>query len=646
MRYPSIREVRTGGRTVFLRADLNVPVENGQVMDDGRITASLPTLRYILDQGSPVVLASHLGRPKGAPEAKYSMAPVAERLSELLEDYEVFFIDRVSGPRVTAMARGLRPGQVLLIENLRFHPGEEENDREFSRSLASLAEIYVNDAFGTCHREHASTAGVPEAMGGGYAGLLVEKELEAFGRMITHPKKPFTVLMGGAKVSDKVAMIQHVLPRLDNLLIGGAMAFTFSRAKGVSTGKSLVEEDRIETAREIMAGAEKAGVNIVLPVDYVCARSPQEAPVTVPWNAIPDDMAGYDIGPGSVELFREILMKSGTIVWNGPMGLFEVPPFDSATRATALILADATAAGAVTIVGGGDSLRAVTEAGALGKVTHASTGGGASLELLQGNDLPALKHIAVQGVRPLVGANWKMNGTVQMGQDYLDDLLVSNSMHFGADVVLFPPFTILAGLPGSAEDAGVFLGGQDLYWEEKGAFTGEISPGMLKAAGCSWFLAGHSERRHILKETDEMVAKKLQAGISAGLKGILCVGETLVEREAGSTRHVVKTQVEAALRGIRGADPGNLAIAYEPVWAIGTGRNATAEQAQEVHELIRECLAELLGKDFATETRIIYGGSVTPGNAPGILSQPDVNGALVGGASLDSESFLDILASL
>jgi len=357
-------------------------------------------------------------------------------------------------------------------------------------------------------------------------------------------------------------------------------------------------------------------------------------------------MAGYDIGPRSVELFRDILMKSGTIVWNGPMGLFEVPPFDSATRETALILADATAAGAVTIVGGGDSLRAVTEAGALEKVTHASTGGGASLELLQGNDLPALKHIAVPGVRPLVGANWKMNGTLQMGQDYLDDLLVSNSMHFGADVVLFPPFTILAGLAGHAEDAGVMLGGQDLYWEEKGAFTGEISPGMLKGAGCSWFLAGHSERRHILGETDEVVARKLQAGIIAGLKGILCVGETLAEREAGSTRHVVKTQVEAALRGIRGADPANLAIAYEPVWAIGTGRNATAEQAQEVHELIRGCLGEILGAEFAGETRIIYGGSVTPGNASGILSQPDVNGALVGGASLDPESFLDILASL
>jgi triosephosphate isomerase len=356
-------------------------------------------------------------------------------------------------------------------------------------------------------------------------------------------------------------------------------------------------------------------------------------------------MAGYDIGPGSVELFREILMKSGTVVWNGPMGLFEVPPFDSATRATALILADATAAGAVTIVGGGDSLRAVTEAGALEKVTHASTGGGASLELLQGNDLPALKHIAVQGIRPLVGANWKMNGTLHLAQDYLDDLLVANSMHFGADVVLFPPFTILAGLAGPAEDAGVFLGGQDLYWEEKGAFTGEISPGMLKGAGCSWFLAGHSERRHILKENDEMVARKLHAGISAGLKGILCVGETLSEREAGNTRQVVIAQVEAALRGIRGADPGNLAIAYEPVWAIGTGRNATAEQAQEVHELIRECVGGILGKEFANETRIIYGGSVTPGNAAGILAQPDVNGALVGGASLDSESFLDILAS-
>ena len=646
MRYPSIRGVRTGGRTVFLRADLNVPVENGRVMDDGRITASLPTLKYLLDQGSPVVLASHLGRPKGAPEPRYSMAPVAGRLSELLEEYEVLFIDRVSGRRVEAMARGLFPGQVLLIENLRFHPGEEQNDREFSRALAGLAELYVNDAFGTCHREHASTAGVPEAMGGGFAGLLVEKELEAFGRMVTHPRKPFTVLMGGAKVSDKVAMIQHVLPRLDDLLIGGAMAFTFCRARGVATGKSLVEEDRVGTAGEIMEAARRSGVNLVLPVDFVCARSPREEPVTTPWDRIPEDMAGYDIGPESVRLFREVIMKSGTVVWNGPMGLFEVPPFDAATREVAGMLAEATVAGAVTIVGGGDSLRAVTEAGALEKVTHASTGGGASLELLQGNELPALRHIAKEGARPLFGANWKMNGTLQEARDYLDDLMVSNCSHFDCDTVLFPPFTLLSGLAGYAESAGVALGGQDVFWERKGAFTGEISPAMLLDAGCSWFLAGHSERRHVLGESDEVVAGKLQAGIGAGLKGILCVGETLDERKAGRTGEVVTSQLERSLRGLKGADPANLAVAYEPVWAIGTGVNATPVQAQEVHELIRAWIADAFGSAFAAETRVIYGGSVTPANAGEILAQPDVNGALVGGASLDSGSFLDILASL
>ncbi len=646
MRYPSIRETRTGGRTVFLRADLNVPVEKGRVMDDGRLIASLPTLRYVLDQGSPVVLCSHLGRPKGAPEPKYSLAPVAERLSELLEDYEVLFIDRVSGPRVKAMARGLAPGQVLLIENLRFHPGEEANDPVFSRELAELAQIYVNDAFGTCHREHASTAGVPSVMGGGYAGLLVEKELEAFGRMVTHPRKPFTVLMGGAKVSDKVAMIQHVLPRLDNLLVGGAMAFTFVRAKGVSTGRSLVEEDRVETAREIMRAAEKAGVNLVLPVDYVCAPSPEEKPVTVPWDAIPDGTAGYDIGPGSVALFREVIGRSGTVVWNGPMGLFEVPPFDAATREAAMMLAEATSRGAVTIVGGGDSLRAVTEAGVLDRVTHASTGGGASLELLQGNDLPALKHIAVEGVRPLMGANWKMNGTREGALDFLEAMRTGNSVGFGAETVLFPPFTLLAGLTEAAEEAGVLLGGQDVFREKKGAFTGEVSAEMLLEAGCRWFLAGHSERRRILGESSETVAGKLQAGISAGLKGLLCVGETLEEREAGRTEEVVRGQIESALGNLRDADPDNLAVAYEPVWAIGTGRNATPDQAREVHGLIRRLLGDIFGAGFARETRIVYGGSVTPENAPDLLSMPDVDGALVGGASLDSESFLDILASL
>ncbi len=646
MRYPSIRETRTGGRTVFLRADLNVPLENGRVMDDGRLIASLPTLIHVLDQGSPVVLCSHLGRPKGKPDPKYGLAPVAVRLSELLDDYEVLFIDRVSGPRVKAMARGLTPGQVLLIENLRFHPGEEANDPALSRELADLGQIYVNDAFGTCHREHASTAGVPAVMGGGYAGLLVEKELEAFGRMVAHPRKPFTVLMGGAKVSDKVAVIRHVLPRLDNLLVGGAMAFTFVRAKGASTGRSLVEEDRVETALEIMKAAEEAGVNLVLPVDYVCARSQEEKPVTVPWDAIPDDMAGYDIGPESAALFGDVIAESGTVVWNGPMGLFEVPPFDASTRKVALALAEATSGGVVTIVGGGDSLRAVTEAGVLDRVTHASTGGGASLELLQGKELPALRHIAVEGVRPLMGANWKMNGTRDEALDFLEAMRTGNSVHFGAETVFFPPFTLLGGLEETSDEAGVLLGGQDVFWESKGAFTGEVSPEMLRDAGCRWFLAGHSERRRTLGESSETVARKLQAGISAGLKGLLCVGETLEEREAGRTEEVVRGQIETALRGLKDADPGSLAVAYEPVWAIGTGRNAVSDQIREVHGLIRKLLADIFGAEFARDTRVIYGGSVTPENAGDLLSTPDVDGALVGGASLGSESFLDILAAL
>lgn len=646
MRYPSIGEVRTGGRAVFLRADLNVPVENGRVMDDSRIAAVLPTLTRILDHGSPVILASHLGRPGGVPDPRYSMTPVAERLSELLEGYGVILAGGVTGPRVKAMARGLSPGQVLVLENLRFDPGEEKNDETLARGLAELAEIYVNDAFGTCHREHASTAGVPVVMGGGYTGYLVEKELEAFGRMIRHPVRPFTVIMGGAKVSDKVAVIRHVLPKLDNLLIGGAMAFTFMRARGVSTGKSLVEEDRIETAREIMEEAVKHRVNLLLPVDFTCAPAPDKPSLTVPWDAVPDGMAGYDIGPDSAARFRDVMMESSTIVWNGPMGLFEKAPFDRSTRQIAKALADATAKGAKTIVGGGDSLRAVTEAGVDHLVTHASTGGGASLELLQGKELKALKHIAVQGVKPLVGANWKMNGTLSHALDYLDRMLEGNPGHFGADVVLFPPFTMIEALAGPASEAGVHLGGQDLHWEPRGAFTGEISPGMLLEAGCDWFIAGHSERRHILGEDDKVVAGKLQAGVDAGLKGILCVGETLAQRESGDAEAVVESQLDSALKGLRGADPSSLAVAYEPVWAIGTGRNATPGEAGRMHGVIRERIGKILGEEFAREIRIIYGGSVKPENSREILAQPGVDGALVGGASLDAHSFLDILSSL
>lgn len=646
MQYPSIRDLKTGGKRIFLRADLNVPIEDGRVLDDTRIRSVLRTIRHLIEQGSPIVLASHLGRPKGKMDPRYSMKPVAEKLREMLSETRILFAHDCVGKRVEAMAAGLAPGEILVLENLRFHPEEEANDPKFSKQLAALGDIYVNDAFGTSHREHASMVGIPEIMGGGYVGFLVEQELRVFGELVRHPRKPYTVILGGVKVSDKVALIEHVLPKLDNLIVGGAMAFTFYRAMGLETGKSIVEEDRIQTAKDIIIAAEERGVNLLLPLDIVCAPSAEEGKnaKVFRFDELPGDMAGFDIGPETVGLFQKTMMDSKTIVWNGPMGLFEVPPFDVGTRKLAAFMADATSYGAAAVVGGGDSMRAVREAGVADQITHVSTGGGASLKLLQGEELPALEHLKIDGVKPIIGANWKMNGTYEMGMDYLTAIDECNINYFGADVVLFAPFTLLRSFATLADKAGVDLGAQDIFWEESGAFTGEISAGMLKEAGCTWFLAGHSERRHILGETDEIVRSKLEAGLKSEMSGILCVGELLEEREEGRTEEVVRGQIEFALKNLDTATPFNLVIAYEPVWAIGTGRTATAEEAQRVHNLIRQWVAEVKGEDFARDIRIIYGGSVKPENAREIMTGPDVNGALVGGASLKADSFIEIVA--
>lgn len=646
MQYPSIRDLKTGGKRIFLRADLNVPIEDGKILDDTRIRSVLRTIRHLSEQGSPIVLASHLGRPKGKMDPRYSMKPVAEKLREMLNETRILFAHDCVGKRVEAMAAGLAPGEILVLENLRFHPEEESNNPEFAARLAALGDIYVNDAFGTSHREHASMVGIPEILGGGYVGFLVEKELRVFSEITRHPRKPYTVILGGVKVSDKVALIEHVLPKLDNLLVGGAMAFTFYRAMGLETGKSIVEEDRIQTAKDILKAAGERDVKLLLPLDIVCAVSPQDtkSAEVFKFDDLPPDMAGFDIGPETIELFRKTMMESKTIIWNGPMGLFEIPPFDVGTRKLSAFMADATSYGSDAVVGGGDSMRAVREAGVADQITHVSTGGGASLKLLQGEELPALEHLRLEGVKPFAGANWKMNGNYETGIEYLTAIDECNINYFGADVVLFAPFTLLRALAPLADKAGVGLGAQDLFWEKSGAFTGEISAEMLLETGCTWFLAGHSERRHILKETNDIVRKKLEAGLNSGMSGVLCVGELLEEREAGRTEEVVKTQLKAALEGLDNASPYNLVIAYEPVWAIGTGKTATADEVQRMHSLIRGWVAEISGVDFAEDLRIIYGGSVKPANAAGIMQGPDVNGALVGGASLQADSFIEIVA--
>ena len=390
-RKQTVRAVKPGGLRALVRADFNVPVADGAITDDTRIVATLPTIRLLIERGARVILMSHLGRPKGGPDQKHTLRPVGERLASLLGRPVAFAPDCV-GPEAESRARPLGEGDVLLLENLRFHAEEEANDPAFARKLASLGELYVNDAFGTAHRAHASTEGVPRVLRPAVAGLLMERELEYLGRALDRPARPFVAVLGGAKISGKIDVLNALLERVDRLLIGGAMMFTFRRAQGRPTGRSLVEEDRVEMARAVLARAAERSSEIVLPVDCVASGATDgSAPGrVVALDSLGEDDIGVDVGPGTVMLFAEKLSGARTIFWNGPMGIFEVPAFAAGTLGVARAIADAGGGGAVTVVGGGDSVAAVQETGLADRFTHISTGGGAALEFLEGKVLPGV----------------------------------------------------------------------------------------------------------------------------------------------------------------------------------------------------------------------------------------------------------------
>lgn len=392
----SIKDLELHGKRVFIRVDFNVPIKDGKVDDDSRITASLPTIQYAIDHQARVILASHLGRPKGERVDKYSLRPVAEHLAELLKR-PVSFADDCIGEAAQSKVNALADGDVLLLENLRFHPEEEKNDDEFAKQLASLCDVYVNDAFGTAHRAHASTAGITRHVSQAAAGLLMEKELEYLGKAIKDPEHPFVSILGGAKVSDKIPVINALIDRgVNKLLIGGAMAYTFLKAEGFTVGKSLVEDSMLETALEIKKRAEDKGIEFLLPTDhqvvdsYEPVKGEKIVTKTIPIEFTNIGLVGMDIGVETVAHFATALQDARLIIWNGPMGVFEEPPFDQGTIGVAKAVAEAADRGATVIVGGGDSVSAVTRAGVADRITHISTGGGATLEFLAGDELPGV----------------------------------------------------------------------------------------------------------------------------------------------------------------------------------------------------------------------------------------------------------------
>ncbi len=389
MNKKTIRDIDLKGKKVFVRCDFNVPMnEEREITDNTRIVAALPTIKYLLEQKCKIILASHLGRPKGEVKPEYSLAPVAKELSRLLNK-EVIMAKDVIGPDATEKAKNLKEGEILLLENVRFHREETDNDPEFSKKLAEMAEIFVNDAFGTAHRAHSSTTGIASYLPA-VSGFLIEKELKFLGDALNNPERPFVAILGGAKVSDKIGVIDSLLEKVDTLIIGGGMAYTFFKAQGYEVGKSLCELDKLELAKELMEKAKTKGVKLMLPVDTKIGKEFKEdtESKTVKYTEIPADWEGFDIGKETIKMFTEELKKAKTVVWNGPLGLFEFPQFAIGTNAIAKVLSEIDA---TTIIGGGDSAAAVEKAGLADKMTHISTGGGASLEFLEGKKLPGIE---------------------------------------------------------------------------------------------------------------------------------------------------------------------------------------------------------------------------------------------------------------
>ena len=669
----TIRSVDLKGKRVIMRVDFNVPMKDGVVQDDTRITASLPTIKYILARGvKTLTLMSHLGDPAkdaekakakaekgGSPanagaafdlekyiKGKHRMEPVAAYLGKKLgKTAPVVFAGEDGCYNKKSFIDSQKPGTVIMLENTRFHKEETAKDTKdldkLAKALAEYGDIFVNDAFGSAHRDHASTASIAKFVPVSVAGFLMEKEVNYLEPIVTNPAKPLVAIIGGAKVSSKIAVLESLLKTASALVIGGGMAYTFLKAQGKKVGKSLVEDDQIDTAKKILEAAKKAGAEIVLPLDHVGAEKFDAAakPVKIAAVDIPDKLMGMDVGPKTLAKYKQVLAKAKTIVWNGPVGVFEFDAFANGTELVANLVAEATSKGVITVVGGGDSVAAVNKFKLASKMSHVSTGGGASLELLEGRLLPGIE--VTRSREYFIAGNWKMHMT--RGEAVaLAKALVKSLKNGNHKYLVAPSFTALQAVGEVLAGSNILLGAQNCAAEEQGAHTGEVSVLQLKDLGARVIILGHSERRQHYKETDALINKKVKLALSHGFEVILCIGETLEEREKGKVEAVCKTQIEKGLAGVTAEELSNVTVAYEPVWAIGTGKTATPDDAQAVHKFARGVIEKLYGSQAAKRIVIQYGGSVKPENATQLMAMEDIDGALVGGASLKAESFTPI----
>jgi len=638
----NVEDLKVSGKRVIVRVDFNVPLDKktGAITDDKRIKGALPTISYLVKNNAKVILVSHLGRPKNGPEAAFSMKPAADRLAELLGQPVVLAAD-VIGEDAKAKAAALKDGEVLMLENVRFHKEETKNDPAFAADLASMADLYVNDAFGTAHRAHASTAGLANFLPSA-SGYLIQKELDVMGKALTEPARPFVAILGGAKVSDKIGVIENLIEKADAIIIGGGMAYTFFAAQGNPIGTSLCESDKFDLARDLIAKAAAKGVKLLLPVDNVVADTfaADANAKTVDSDKMPDGWMGLDIGPKTIALFSETIATAKTVVWNGPMGVFEFDKFAEGTRAIAKAVADSDA---VSIIGGGDSAAAVEKLGYADQVTHISTGGGASLEFLEGKVLPGIDCLQDKvPCRTFAAGNWKMNcGTPDEAAKLINALkpLVKDAT---SRIALGVPFLAVPAALEATAYTNIKIAAQNCHFNDKGAYTGEISPVWLAKLGVTYVILGHSERREYFAETDETVNKKVHAALKWGLKPIICCGESLAQRESGVTFDWIKGQIVGAFKDVPAEKLCQITIAYEPIWAIGTGKVASDEQAEEVCAFIRSVIAGLYTAEDAASMTIQYGGSVSASSAAGLFGQANINGGLVGGASLKAPDFAAI----